>query len=186
MFIQNGKRFNPYAPFTDPNGVVYSHFPMERASEFGVEEIPDPVRQDDKWYFNTDQDTAPYLISTLKPIEMIKSTKLADLASLRYSKMVGGTTIGGSPILTDDYSQAKITQAWAMAQINPAYTTDWKSTIDGSVYWSTLNSAQIAAIGTAIGSHVSGCFAQEKVHYEAISALTDSQAVIDYDITVGW
>ena len=37
-----------------------------------------------------------------------------------------------------------------------------------------------------VGAHVRACFAAERMHVAAIEALSDAQAVIDYDTSVGW
>lgn len=183
MFIRNGSRFNPYQPFTTPDGVQYATFPMERAVEFGVSEIPDPQKQDDKWYYNTDQDTDPFIISTMKNIDQLKQTKLADLANLRYAKETGGVTLpNGAKIQTDREAQAQITGA--LNAISNGFITNikWK-TPEGFV---ELGAQEIAGIAGAVASHVQACFANEATHATAIQGLTDGQAVIDYDITAGW
>jgi hypothetical protein len=69
-----------------------------------------------------------------------------------------------------------------MAKENAAYSTDWKFA-DG---FAALGALELIAAADAVGAHVRSCFAAEKAHVAAIDALTDQQAVIDYDATAGW
>ena len=79
MFIRNEKRFNPYAQFTDDQGVTYANLsdPALRAS-LGVTEIPDPTHPEDysdDTYFKTEQGDAPYVIYTKRPQEQIDQSE---------------------------------------------------------------------------------------------------------------
>lgn len=73
MFIKDGKRFNIYAAVTTEDTQYPAGFfrdPQARA-EFGIEEIPDPLRMPDETHFNQELDEAPYLVSTPKPQDMV-------------------------------------------------------------------------------------------------------------------
>jgi hypothetical protein len=79
-------------------------------------------------------------------------------AAKRYAKEVGGTTISGVAYPTDRATQAKLTSAALMAQINSTVTFNWK-TADGSFV--SLNAQGLLAVATAIGTFVQGCFSVE-------------------------
>ncbi len=117
------------------------------------------------------------------PIAMLRQQKLAELAALRYEKETAGITLNGASIETDRASQALITGAWSISQINPAVLIDWK-TATGD--WVQIDAATIAGIAGAVAGHVQACFSAERVHAEAIAALETAEDVAAYDITVGW
>lgn len=55
MFLLNGKRFNPYAPF-EVDGVQYpsNWFALASQAErsaIGITEVPDPIRPDERFYY---------------------------------------------------------------------------------------------------------------------------------------
>lgn len=49
----------------------------------------------------------------------------------------------------------------------------------------SVTAVQLAAMETAIASHIRACFVAQATHIAAVSALT-GQAIIDYDITTDW
>lgn len=169
----NGQIVMMDQPFTR-DGVQYpanwlrAMSPADRAA-WGLVELPEPTPFDERWYYGPGQ---------LKPLDQVRARKLADLASYRYGKEVGG--ING--FATDRESQGLITGAALAATLDPAYTVDWK----GAGGWVTLNATQLLAAAQAVRSHVQACFSNEKAHALAIGALTTAQAVIDYDYTTGW
>lgn len=119
----------------------------------------------------------------LPSLEDAKAQRLAELAALRYEMETAGIEVGGASIETDRDSQALITGAWSISQINPAVLIDWKT---ASGAWVQIDAATITGIAGAVASHVQTCFSQERVHAEAIGALTTAEAVMDYDMTTGW
>lgn len=77
MFIKDSKRFNIYAPFTH-DGAEWPRFPMDRAEEFGVTEIPEPQPPEppegftvDEAFYRNEQDDAPYVTWTPKSDEQL-------------------------------------------------------------------------------------------------------------------
>jgi len=136
---------------------------------FGAVELPEPETFDERWYYGP---------GNPKPIKLIKERKLSDLAAYRYNKEISG--VGG--FRTDRESQSLITGAALAATLDPNYTVDWK----GTSSWITLTAPQLIAAAQGLRAHVQACFSNEKTHALAIEALTDFQAVVDYDITTGW
>lgn len=91
MFVdQNQRRINIYAPFETADGTHYANMRDPAVREMlGVVEIPDPVPPEDfsdMLYFRTEQDTAPYVVYTRKPDEMISQAEQAldNAAALAY------------------------------------------------------------------------------------------------------
>lgn len=83
MFILNGKRINIYAPYMDEDGNTWNSLidPAVR-NLLGVQEIPDPIPPADYSeyrYFRTEQDTAPYVVFTPKPAEMLAAQDAAKI-----------------------------------------------------------------------------------------------------------
>lgn len=55
MFLLNGSQINIYAPYTTVDGVTYPHLrDAAIRAELGVTEVPDPVRADDRFYWDGD------------------------------------------------------------------------------------------------------------------------------------
>jgi hypothetical protein len=50
----------------------------------------------------------------------------------------------------------------------------------------TLSAAEFQALAVAVGNHVDACYQAHATLEAAIDALTDGQAVIDHDVTIGW
>jgi hypothetical protein len=98
-----------------------------------------------------------------------KKQLAAYAASVRYNKEVGGTVISGVPYLTDRETQAKLTSAALMMQVNPAATIQWKGA-DGSFV--TLDAAGMLSLASAVGAFVQTCFGTEATVLAAIEADT--------------
>ena len=90
--------------------------------------------------------------------------------------------VNGATIKTDRESQALIAGAKLYSDLNEAVLIDWKA--ENS--WVQINRTAIMAISQAVAAHVQACFSQERVHAEAISALTTAAEIAAYDITTGW
>lgn len=59
MFLLNGNRLQEGVSFTDANGVQYppqwlNQSTLEQKQAIGITEVPDPVRSDDRFYWNGD------------------------------------------------------------------------------------------------------------------------------------
>lgn len=84
-----------------------------------------------------------------------KSQLTAYAANARWRKEIGGISLQGIPVATDDRSKQMILGARLAAQANPDFTTSWVGT-DGNVY--PLNGAQLIGVSDAVLAHVSNCF----------------------------
>lgn len=95
-------------------------------------------------------------------------------ANARYNKEVGGTTVSGVAYPTDRETQAKMTAAVLLAQVNPAATFKWKLA-DGS-FSETLDAAGMISVASTVGAFVNGLFTTEQTVGAAIAAGTITTA----------
>lgn len=79
------------------------------------------------------------------------------IAARRYEAEVGGITLNGIHINTDDRSKLLINGAALEATIDPEYVMQWKAG-DGFVQ---LTGAQVIGIARAVRAHVQACFDRE-------------------------
>lgn len=118
----------------------------------------------------------------LENIDHVRIAKLAALTAYRYDRETAGIIVNGARIKTDRESQSMINGAKAYSDLNEAVLIDWKG--DGG--WITINRTVILAIAQAVAAHVQACFSRERVHAEAINALTTVSEIRAYDFTTGW
>lgn len=147
--------------------------PLTRA-QYGVTEEPDPVLGDDRYYWNTSEG------STIKDMATLKAIKLVEIADARYTKEVGGVSIGGNQIKTDRESQAQLSSAFTSLSGGLIENTPWKS----ETGWVEVTIDEIRPIAQVVARHVRECFVMEKSMQEALEALIvlgDSEAVIALD-----
>lgn len=83
-----------------------------------------------------------------------QDTLLAYAKQLRWDLEVGGITLGGVAIATDDRSKTLIMGARIRADEDPGVLEDW-DTGDTSI---VLDAGQIKEISSAVAAHVSRCF----------------------------
>ena len=102
----------------------------------------------------------------------------AVIAARRYEAEVGGITLNGLHINTDDRSKLLINGAALEAMLDPAYTMQWK-TPAGFV---ELAGAQVLAVARAVRAHVQACFDREA---ELLAAVADS-SITDQMLQEGW
>jgi hypothetical protein len=82
---------------------------------------------------------------------------LNHLANYRYQREIGGFTLNGMFIPTDEKTERRIIGARVKAESNPDYEiADW--TTDNGETSTTLNAATIIAISDAFDNHVQKCF----------------------------
>lgn len=111
------------------------------------------------------------------------TAKLAALAAYRFGRETGGINVNGINVLTDRESQATLTGAYVAVQLNPTRLIDWKAS-DGT--WTQIDKTTVEFLANAVADHVQGCFSVEKSKAAEIQALTTVEAVLAYDVTVGW
>jgi len=180
MFIwkHNQKRCNPNAAYTDEQGTRYSQVPAHL-----YEEIPDPVRGDEQFYYNTEQDDAPYLVVTPKSVESIREVLKDKVKALRDQKETEGFAYMGKVFDSDERSVLRITQAALTAMAaGPTFTIDWTAA-DNSIV--TLDQAAMIGMPAALAVYANQLHQSAKNHKAAIDA-ADFDTLKTYDITTGW
>jgi hypothetical protein len=128
----------------------------------------------DVWYYVSDL-LPPWLFdgsSFVQPSAgaYTKTQLKAYAASVRYNKEIGGTTVSGVNYPTDRDTQAKMTAAVLLAQVNPATTFKWK--IADGTFTASIDAAGMVAIASAVGAFVNGLFITEQMAGAAIDAGT--------------
>ena len=119
--------------------------------------------------------TAEELDAHLNPPKIIDAGVVADR---RYAVEVGGITLQGLPINTDDRSKLLINGAALEATLDPAYTMRWK-TPAGFV---DLTGAQVIGVARAVRAHVQACFDREA---ELLAAL-DNGTLTEEALATFW
>lgn len=110
IFKDTGLRANPYAQYTDAEGVTYLRIP-----EHLIEEVAEPTPPADfsyDLYYRTEQDTAPYVVYTKKPAEQLaqlalekaKAQRAADVAAIKV-------TVNGVEFDGDEVAQGRMARA---------------------------------------------------------------------------
>lgn len=121
--------------------------------------------------------------NTAQLLELAKTIKLKELAKKRYEVEISGLTLpDSSEISTTRESQTMIANAYASLKDGLIPDTQYKSN-NG---WTTITLTEITPIATAVAAHVRDVFANEKIHTDAIAALTTMTDLDNYDITTGW
>jgi hypothetical protein len=121
----------------------------------------------------------------LRSLEEAKTEKLAALAQKRWEVEVGGITVEGARIETDDRSKLLLLGKRTKAVENPEGTTRWKA---GSGQFVDLPNTFIVAAADAVEAHVQACFDREGELTDAIlDPSVDTLAKLDaIDIHSGW
>ena len=98
-------------------------------------------------------------LATAEDIERVRNPAptAASIAARRYEAEVGGITLNGMHIDTDDRSKLLINGAAVEAMLDADYVMQWK-TSEGFI---ELTSAQVIGIARAVRAHVQACFDRE-------------------------
>jgi hypothetical protein len=99
---------------------------------------------------------------------------LAYAANKRWQKEVGGITVSGVPVATDDRSKQMIMGARIAADADPDFTTPWVGA-DGDVY--PLTAQEVIGVSNAVLAHVASCFAT----FASVSANIENETITSDD-----
>lgn len=174
--------------------VITAPYPSNlRADEYAV--LSDPAIVNGGWvrqytiqqysFSNSvDENGQPVSVQQAKAnfAEGVKRQIRGKLADYRYKVETDGITLqDGTQIKTDRESQATVTGAYATSLLNPSVVIDWK----GANGWVQINAAQIAAIATAVTSHVQSCFSKERQLSQKLDTLTPDE-IFAFNIEAEW
>lgn len=112
-----------------------------------------------------------------------KAAKEFELIALANASEKSGVIVDGNAIGTAPESVSSTTSALSLMGRNPVETIPVR-TVGGA--WMAGNKAGLEAIQNAMWTHIKATSENEKLHSDAINALTTIQAVADYDISIGW
>lgn len=115
------------------------------------------------------------LITAEQKAEQARQALVSSIAARRYEAEVGGITLSGVHIDTDDRSKLLINGAALEATIDPAYAMQWK-TPGGFV---ELTGEQVIGIARAVRAHVQACFDREAELLAALDAGTLTAAMLN-------
>lgn len=116
-------------------------------------------------------------------MEALRDSIKKQVTRVRWERETGGITLpGGVLVGTSIDDQNRITSVIANAQLAGVGTVDFKA----ATGWVTLTLAEVRGIAAAIAAHVQACFSAERVHHEAIDAITTPERLQEYDISAGW
>lgn len=93
-------------------------------------------------------------------------------ADLRWQKEVGGVTVNGMRVATDDRSKLMLAGARSAAEADQGFATKWVA-VDGSVH--DIDAAGVVALSNAVLAHVAACF---RVYAEVVTGLSASPPTI--------
>ena len=134
----------------------------------------------------TTTDEIDEMLNSTQSLAQAKANKIVQIADQRYAVESGGVTYTENDtdyIIRsdrDDVSRLKETTDEIIA--GNITSIDWKCKND---LWLNINNTNVAAIKTAMLTHISTCFAAEKAAQEAINALTTVEEVNAYTFTIG-
>lgn len=97
------------------------------------------------------------------------------IAARRYQAEVGGITLNGLQINTDDRSKLLINGAALEATIDPAYVMQWKTPTD----FVNLTAEQVIGVARAVRAHVQACFDREAELLAELEAGTLTDAMLE-------
>lgn len=127
-------------------------------------------------------------------VAMVRSTRRQEIKTLRDQKLHAGIsiTLSGSPSVfpfqTDEtsISRAHNLRLMILSSNFPGGGVDWRLQDNSYVH---LNETDAIIVADAIINHVDACYAQQKVHDDAIldeETYPTAANVVAYDITSGW
>jgi hypothetical protein len=155
MFTLNGKRINIEAQITIED-VTYSNLrDPEIRDQLGVVEIPDPIREDERYYFVQEIDEAPYVINTPRPLDGIRAQLREKVNAKRSEVETGGFYFVGRKFQSDQRSfnriqaVAQIAQD-ALARQLPFTPVDWVAADNVPVY---LEAQDVIDLFSALVKH---------------------------------
>lgn len=155
----------------------------EIRAEVGVIEIADPVRGDERFYYNKEQNEAPYLVVTPKNEDSVREMLKTDVKRLRDQKETEGFVFMGKTYDSDERSVQRITSAALTAMaMGPTSTIDWTAA-DNSIV--TLDQAAMLQLPAALAVHANALHTVAKTKKAEIDA-ADFAALVAYDVNAGW
>jgi hypothetical protein len=115
-------------------------------------------------------------VHELAPVTM--GDLFAYAALRRWEKEIGGISVAGVPVATDDRAKQMIIGARVAADADPEWATIWVGA-NGDRY--PVNAAAMIAISNAVQAHVNACFTT----YADVAAAIESGQISDFEAIDG-
>lgn len=150
----------------------------------GIEDVPDPLRADDRFYFNGD-------VATPRPLSDVLGVLWEQIKLHRDNLQVAGCKVGGDWFHNDVKSR---TQWERMANRSAGMAADEQYLIGGQpVPWKTisgtfvvLTASKIREVVDAFETNEAAIFAKAEQHKTLLAAKTTVEAMIAYNWRAGW
>lgn len=145
--------------------------------KYGILEVEDPVRMDDRYYFNhADGSAEP------KPLDLVTPVVWELIKARRDSVKSGGVQVLGKWFHTDDPSRIQHMALSMMGQALPA-GLEWK-TMDGS--FATMTPALAGQVFQAVAALDMQAFTIAEQKRSALMALETVEEIAAFDFSAGW
>lgn len=182
MFIRNGKRFDIKRQHTF-DGITFpvGYFITEDArAKYGITEISEPTRKNEKFYTVTEIDDSPYIQNTPKELSQVKKMLSDNVKAKRDDMWVrGGFEVNGKWYASDAQSKTQYLFYVSLGSSIPA-NTKWK-TKDGSLV--TLTQSLLSDMIQASIAQETAIFNKAQELLEEIDSATtvDSLAELNWE-----
>ncbi|GJE42971.1 DUF4376 domain-containing protein [Methylobacterium soli] len=185
------------APFTGPDGTSYPANWLDlsndedRAAHGVLDIVEPPPAPEGKVVRITglavldDLPTRTFVLDDepVTPLADLKAAKLAALANVRWQHEVGGTSLAGAPLASDEKTILYLTAAQASAKDDPGFSIRWKA---GPGQFVTFDALAIDFAAMTARAHVQACFDREEALTTEILGAADRGALEAVDIAAGW
>ncbi len=179
--IKDGKRFVIKQEQVIDGKVVPSKAILADPAAYGVSEIQIEDRKDDRYYYNHESDSAPYITSTPKPAEQCREVVWNQIKAKRDNLTIhGGCKIGDYWFHTDEYSKL---QQLALKVTGVTGVVAWK-TMSGE--FTGLDQAGVEALAAAQIERDKQIFTVAETYRTQLGMLNDVEAIAAFDYSTGW
>lgn len=192
MILRNGQPFSIDSPWSDEHGTQYpaNWFRLatqtDRAAK-GFSEIPDPVVQDSRYYYNNSDGT-----SIVKPIEQLRQVFTQQIADTRWNKETSGIIYSTANAVFATDSQARVNYIGALnqAMANANYSVIWKAKTTDDMQpksvFVTLTSNDVISIVNSGVDYVTKCFVTEQSLSDQVAAANTLGTLMTIDVANSW
>ena len=186
MFIYQGKRVWPHVKIIEVNGINYSVDNQSDREAIGIEEIPEPAFPEggsDRTHYKSEQDAAPFVIYTKKPVDQVLPQLWSQVKQIRDSKtQTSGYLAAGKWFHSDTFSRTQQMGLVMMGAGIPA-GLQWK-TMEGSFV--TMTQTLAMQVFAAAAAQDQATFAAAEAHRATLAAMADVADMVAHDIQAGW
>ena len=192
MILRNGQPFSIDSPWSDEHGTQYpaNWFRLatqtDRAAK-GFSEIPDPVVQDSRYYYNNSDGT-----SIVKPIEQLRQVFTQQIADTRWNKETSGIIYSTANAVFATDSQARVNYIGALnqAMANANYSVIWKAKTTDDMQpksvFVTLTSNDVISIVNSGVDYVTKCFITEQFLSNQVATANTLGTLMTIDVANSW